>query len=905
MATDDQLDVDTIMSEFTIEPEDSATDTVQVSTADHNSNNNSSSSNNNAAAVAEAAPEITEPAAADCIAEGAAAGSADTPPAEPQSPTVTVAAATPMGGNAAGEDQLFTLDPALTVPDGDPEGEGADTDLPPRPPANRRNDTPREGAPVTPAGSTTRARSASSAAALSAAKASGAQGVSLGDFEGLLVEKDAQISDLQESNRYFLRQAQAHDEALEHARLEAQATLAEKEAAWDKERQQLIQEKKELLAEVERLEADLEAATQDTHRFGVNASSPVVRRQGDPDDIDALMASSSNAPSRGRGASSSADSVARSHQAAPVSDCMSFTLTRASIYDSFGVEFLELGKELDDPHLVVRATHGSATKTGIRRLDRLLSINGEQVTTFSALSDAVANNLKIVARIRRPPVQLNPQTLNDKNGKGFKVGDIVRISGLQKAVAFNSKIARVIQEMSVGGTYTIELLDNTQQLLVFPGNIELVRDDGPRNLSGFDRSNPSALDALVADLSAMSIVQLRKQLREKGLPIDLEKEDAVRLLTKHAQAHDPALHAASPAKNGSVAGASSKVGASVPSASLLKPEPTELVKGTTRAFVENASIFLSPHYNRLLIAFERRLQKPYDWVNVDCSAFPAPLCRVSSPVIKQLISSWSLDPDHMKQFQQWLTDVVRGQISDPSFRWQCELSRLHIDTLRGFLTVLVPLLTTQAPVPVLVYVRRTRLLPGEEEALYSAQDAAKFIDMRIALNGWQQLDCFDTPVPNFGLSSPVVQDILDCWTDDRERIRRLNEWMAGLMTGSSQPRSRGVELVDVPLDVARGLVTLLVPILIHTAPVGINIYTRRARRSLSTIKSDGSERFEWDFRSLSTVDLLNLAGPDDAAAKSVTSASEGTPEDGALALASKVENAGIALDIRMELRHDY
>ena len=41
-----------------------------------------------------------------------------------------------------------------------------------------------------------------------------------------------------------------------------------------------------------------------------------------------------------------------------------------------------------------------------------------------------------------------------------------------------------------------------------------------------------------------------------------------------------------------------------------------------------------------------------------------------------------------------------------------------------------------------------------------------------------------------------------------------------------------------------------------------------------TDRSDGSERFEWDFRSLSTVDLLNLAGPDDAAAKSVTSASE-------------------------------
>ena len=55
------------------------------------------------------------------------------------------------------------------------------------------------------------------------------------------------------------------------------------------------------------------------------------------------------------------------------------------------------------------------------------------------------------------------------------------------------------------------------------------------------------------------------------------------------------------------------------------------------------------------------------------------------------------------------------------------------------------------------------------------------------------------------------------------------------MTGSSQPRTRGVELVDVPLDVARGFVNLLVPILLHTAPVGINIYARRARRSLSTI----------------------------------------------------------------------
>lgn len=121
---------------------------------------------------------------------------------------------------------------------------------------------------------------------------------------------------------------------------------------------------------------------------------------------------------------------------------------RPTIYDSFGVEFLELGQELDDPHLVVRSTHGSASTIGLQRLDRLLSINGEQVTSFSALSDAVANNLKIKVRVRRPPIQLASETLKGK-GKSFKVGDIVRISGLQKAVSFNQKIARIIQVCSI------------------------------------------------------------------------------------------------------------------------------------------------------------------------------------------------------------------------------------------------------------------------------------------------------------------------------------------------------------------------------------------------------------------------------------------------------------------------
>ena len=181
-------------------------------------------------------------------------------------------------------------------------------------------------------------------------------------------------------------------------------------------------------------------------------------------------------------------------------------LSRASIYDSFGVEFLELGKDIDDPHLVIRDAHEAAAGQGVCRLDRLLSINGEQVTSFSALSDAVANNLQITMRVRRPPVQLNTKLLNKPSA--FKVGDIVRIHDLQKAVSFNSKIAKIIQGKSVGGTYTIELLDSTQQLLVFPGNIDLVRDDGPRNLSGFERANADAATNLEEELGRLSVVQV-------------------------------------------------------------------------------------------------------------------------------------------------------------------------------------------------------------------------------------------------------------------------------------------------------------------------------------------------------------------------------------------------------------
>lgn len=85
-------------------------------------------------------------------------------------------------------------------------------------------------------------------------------------------------------------------------------------------------------------------------------------------------------------------------------------------------------------------------------------------------------------RVRRPPVQLAPELLKP-TGKSFKVcvkyanhpmrsgsvtrvivgmmpqvGDVVRIHGLQKAVAFNSKIARIIQASCTVGIGCVDEL---------------------------------------------------------------------------------------------------------------------------------------------------------------------------------------------------------------------------------------------------------------------------------------------------------------------------------------------------------------------------------------------------------------------------------------------------------------
>ena len=57
-----------------------------------------------------------------------------------------------------------------------------------------------------------------------------------------------------------------------------------------------------------------------------------------------------------------------------------------------------MGLEIDDPHLIVRATHGTSAQLGLERLDRLLSINGEQVFTLHT-NDACENIMQFSAGV--------------------------------------------------------------------------------------------------------------------------------------------------------------------------------------------------------------------------------------------------------------------------------------------------------------------------------------------------------------------------------------------------------------------------------------------------------------------------------------------------------------------------
>ena len=196
-----------------------------------------------------------------------------------------------------------------------------------------------------------------------------------------------------------------------------------------------------------------------------------------------------------------------------------------------------------------------------------------------------------------------------------------------------------------------------------------------------------------------------------------------------------------------------------------------------------------------------------EWTEVDCGDHPPPRCSLESPLIQQILQSWTRSSERLEKMNAWLRAIMRGAFNDPDFSWGIEIAELTPEVANGFLTVLLPLVVIRAPMLVNVYVRLSHA-PGERRHQPT-------IDLRLSLNGWQQVDCTMNPAPKCDILSPLIQNLLECWTSNRERLRRMNDWLQTVMVGRFDDENfmDGIEMLELAPEIVQGFLTMLVPLI--------------------------------------------------------------------------------------------
>jgi hypothetical protein len=95
----------------------------------------------------------------------------------------------------------------------------------------------------------------------------------------------------------------------------------------------------------------------------------------------------------------------------------------------------------------------------------------------------------------------------------------------------------------------------------------------------------------------------------------------------------------------------------------------------------------------------------------------------------------------------------------------------------------------------------------------------------------QHANDFDMPVPtHLSLESPVIQTILQAWTQDPKNLQFFNKWCAHILRGGDiGPHAnfqKGVELSKCSPNVKDGLLSILVPLLRARRDIEISVFTR-------------------------------------------------------------------------------
>jgi chromosome segregation ATPase len=358
-------------------------------------------------------------------------------------------------------------------------------------------------------------------------------------------------------------------------------------------------------------------------------------------------------------------------------------------------------------------------------------------------------------------------------GSRFKVGERIKIVNLAKAQQFNG-LSGYVMDPFKKGRYTIKLDEpphgSTQTLVsCYPTN--LVKCETPV----LEKSDPVAADK-VAEQNAL---QVQQETRRSTHPTPINADQKSRLLTESVSPAD------------------------------------------TLNMVRNPGTWSKPTSGA-----GQRLQLSHtEWMEVDCADHPPPRCSLGSPLIQQILQSWTRSTERLDKMNAWLRAIMSGAFNDADFSWGIEIAELTTEVANGFLTVLLPLVVIRAPMLVNVYVRLSH--PSDDRRFQPT------IDLRLSLNGWQQVDCSMNPAPKCDVLSPLIQNLLECWTTNRERLRRMNDWLQTVMVGrfDDEHFMDGIEMLELPPEIVQGFLTMLVPLIQARAPVKVKVYLRQALKS--------------------------------------------------------------------------
>ena len=105
-----------------------------------------------------------------------------------------------------------------------------------------------------------------------------------------------------------------------------------------------------------------------------------------------------------------------------------------------------------------------------------------------------------------------------------------------------------------------------------------------------------------------------------------------------------------------------------------------------------------------------------------------------------------------------------------------------------------------------------------------------FANGRLDRKPTEQWELYDRhlPAPSCSLDSPEIQGLLHSWTHDPQKRNILNQWFRIIESGGAADPSfvRGVELSNLDLAVAKGILRVLVPVLRKSTTMPVSVHTK-------------------------------------------------------------------------------